>query len=238
MSHWKSFGLATFAVVCLLGEATGSAFAQCSPGAMCATEWSNGQAIFLPSLPGTVSSEANGINNPGRWWDTAVSALGAMSPPSGATARSSLPFLPGSAYSQATGINDAGQVVGFSFANGVEVPTEWSNGQVISLPFLPGFTFAGRALGINDAGQVVGFNQNAPGSGAATEWSNGQVINLVGLTGSTFSQAAGINDAGQVVGFSDVVANRVPEPSTWAMMLIGFAGLGYAGYRQSKRARP
>jgi hypothetical protein len=27
----------------------------------------------------------------------------------------------------------------------------------------------------------------------------------------------------------------VPEPSTWAMMLLGFAGLGYAGYRQSKR---
>ena len=77
---------------------------------------------------------------------------------------------------------------------GSDVATEWSNGQVISLPFLPGFTFAGRALGINDAGQVVGF--------------------------------------------SDVVANRVPEPSTWAMMLIGFAGLGYAGYRQSKRARP
>jgi hypothetical protein len=30
----------------------------------------------------------------------------------------------------------------------------------------------------------------------------------------------------------------VPEPSTWAMMLIGFAGLGYAGYRQSKRVSP
>jgi hypothetical protein len=26
----------------------------------------------------------------------------------------------------------------------------------------------------------------------------------------------------------------VPEPSTWAMMLIGFAGLGYAGYRKTK----
>jgi hypothetical protein len=24
----------------------------------------------------------------------------------------------------------------------------------------------------------------------------------------------------------------VPEPSTWAMMLLGFAGLGFAGYRQ------
>ena len=28
----------------------------------------------------------------------------------------------------------------------------------------------------------------------------------------------------------------VPEPSTWAMMLIGFAGLSYAGYRASRRA--
>jgi hypothetical protein len=27
----------------------------------------------------------------------------------------------------------------------------------------------------------------------------------------------------------------VPEPSTWAMMLIGFAGLGFAGYRQARR---
>jgi PEP-CTERM motif len=27
----------------------------------------------------------------------------------------------------------------------------------------------------------------------------------------------------------------VPEPSTWAMMLMGFAGLGFAGYRASRR---
>jgi hypothetical protein len=26
-----------------------------------------------------------------------------------------------------------------------------------------------------------------------------------------------------------------PEPSTWAMMIIGFAGLGYAGFRASKK---
>ncbi len=28
----------------------------------------------------------------------------------------------------------------------------------------------------------------------------------------------------------------VPEPSTWAMMLLGFAGLAFAGYRQTKKA--
>jgi hypothetical protein len=32
--------------------------------------------------------------------------------------------------------------------------------------------------------------------------------------------------------------STVPEPSTWAMMLLGFAGLGFAGYRQARKARP
>jgi hypothetical protein len=33
------------------------------------------------------------------------------------------------------------------------------------------------------------------------------------------------------------VSSAVPEPSTWAMMLIGFAGLGYATYRKTKTKR-
>jgi hypothetical protein len=28
----------------------------------------------------------------------------------------------------------------------------------------------------------------------------------------------------------------VPEPSTWAMMMLGFAGLGYAAFRRSAKA--
>ena len=31
-----------------------------------------------------------------------------------------------------------------------------------------------------------------------------------------------------------VLDPAVPEPSTWAMMLLGFAGLGYAGYRRAR----
>jgi hypothetical protein len=30
-------------------------------------------------------------------------------------------------------------------------------------------------------------------------------------------------------------ATAVPEPSTWAMLLLGFAGLGYASYRAPRR---
>ena len=33
-----------------------------------------------------------------------------------------------------------------------------------------------------------------------------------------------------------VLYSPVPEPSTWAMMLVGFAGLGFAGYRRARVA--
>jgi len=36
-------------------------------------------------------------------------------------------------------------------------------------------------------------------------------------------------------GFASASAFVTPEPSTWAMMLIGFAGLGIAGYRASRK---
>jgi hypothetical protein len=34
----------------------------------------------------------------------------------------------------------------------------------------------------------------------------------------------------------DVIAST-PEPATWAMMVIGFAGLGFAGYRKARTGR-
>jgi hypothetical protein len=31
------------------------------------------------------------------------------------------------------------------------------------------------------------------------------------------------------------ISSAVPEPSTWAMMILGFAGVGFMAYRRSRK---
>ena len=72
---------------------------------------------------------------------------------------------------------------------------------------------------------------------------NGGMFTTLDPFGSMTVTANGINDAGRVVGFyADANGNTigfstVPEPSTWAMMLVGFASLGLAAYRRAKADR-
>ena len=33
------------------------------------------------------------------------------------------------------------------------------------------------------------------------------------------------------------ISGTIPEPSTWAMMLLGFVGLGYVGFRRTRKVR-
>jgi hypothetical protein len=37
--------------------------------------------------------------------------------------------------------------------------------------------------------------------------------------------------------FTPTGISSIPEPSSWAMMLLGFAGLGFVGYHQTRRAK-
>jgi hypothetical protein len=54
---------------------------------------------------------------------------------------------------------------------------------------------------------------------------------------SAFSSVTITNLSNDAWGIDNVSYNynAVPEPSTWAMLLAGFAGLGFAGYRSSRK---
>jgi hypothetical protein len=61
---------------------------------------------------------------------------------------------------------------------------------------------------------------------------------LVGYTGGWLSTNTQVRPRSGAFGWglisgslTEIAVTPVPEPSTWAMMLLGFAGLGLAGYR-------
>ena len=69
------------------------------------------------------------------------------------------------------------------------------------------------------------------------------VIDLGADLGSNIDLTFGytlIADGPGGFGFDLAIGGAVPEPSTWAMMLVGFAGLGFAGHRstETRRRRP
>jgi hypothetical protein len=57
----------------------------------------------------------------------------------------------------------------------------------------------------------------------------------IAFTTDAASPSFGSNDP-MIDGISFVGTSGVPEPSTWAMMLVGFAGLAFAGYRASRKS--
>jgi hypothetical protein len=144
--------------------------------------------------------------------------------------------------SQATGVNDGGWIVGFYQPTSTTFNGFVDESGVISAITAP---FAGttstQALGVNDLGEIVGDYTLANGNMFGF-LDRGGVFTTLDPFGSTSVTANGINDLGQVVGFyADANGNTIgfettiPEPSTWAMMLAGFAGLGFLGYRKARQ---
>jgi len=123
----------------------------------------------------------------------------------------------------------------------------------LTSPFTPTFFFVSPANGV--PGPSGGFGDFTAGlqgnwSGTSNSFAGPIDFNIAGITTADFvanskgffavADVLGNNGTGEVGGKIETTITQhsaVPEPSTWAMLLIGFAGLGFAGYRKARGVR-
>jgi hypothetical protein len=101
------------------------------------------------------------------------------------------------------------------YGDGGALSDTWSIGGAAGDSLLSTFNFVSDTEG----GPAL-----TPLPGAITVWETGApqtVLQLVTSNGDSFTFQ---------------FQSDVPEPSTWAMMLVGFGSLGFAGYRRQKAA--
>jgi PEP-CTERM motif len=71
---------------------------------------------------------------------------------------------------------------------------------------------------------------SAPGAGC------GAATGDPGFVAAAFARSgAGFDESAWIAATAESEVAAVPEPSTWAMMLAGFAGLGFMGWRGSRK---
>jgi hypothetical protein len=79
----------------------------------------------------------------------------------------------------------------------------------------------------------------ADGSGSQTSPTGNQLVTITGLAAFTTAEFTSTQNAFEFsLAATPVTINGgVPEPSTWAMMMLGFAGLGYAAFRRNSKGQ-
>ena len=213
--------------------------------------YSGGRMTGLGTLGGT-SSEALGVNNsdqivgdadlPDGSYHAFIDFGGVMR---------DLGALQNNGTSVAWAINSAGVVTGVSSVTASSVHAFlWSaSGGMVDIGSLGGAGSGGEA--INDAGEVVGSSTTSTGDLHAFIYDHGVMTDLnteiASGSGWSLTEARGINASGQIVGrgeinnvrhafllnpIATVPPSAVPEPATWAMMLVGFGLAGSAVRRR------
>lgn len=147
--------------------------------------------------------------------------------------------VPGSTRTAARAITDGGTVAGWTIVGGLMQGFIYTSGsyQLVSAPFAGAIDSYFEDL--NNAGMAVGEYVDAAGNSHAFEYNiNTHSFLEIPVPGANNVQAFGINEAGQVVLTTDITGGgnnflwspdaTVPEPSTWALALVGLFAVGVA----------
>ena len=188
-----------------------------------------GLVVGVSSIPNTNDS----VSHATLWNGSTVTDLGSL----------------GGGSSVATAINNAGKIVGSSDVRSSNATRAalWDGTAIIDLGTLGEAYIGSRAYAINSEGLIVGasFTNAYYHSPRATLWNGTLATDLNNfLDSSTLSagwvlnEATGINDKGWIVGNASntftgyqraflLSVAAVPEPETYAMMLLGLGLLGF-----------
>jgi hypothetical protein len=120
--------------------------------------------------------------------------------------------------------NNGDTAGGLAGSSGYSPPYGWNSYTDSVSP--TGFVFNGQ-LSVTDGQRLFldMFLSTTTGGGATADFLNTAQLSLGLPGGVTFTSDSGV-----------LLTASVPELSTWVLMLLGFASLGYAGYRRNKAA--
>jgi hypothetical protein len=148
-----------------------------------------------------------------------TSGMAFLHPALGAIRTGPPPFTPIDGYGAVTGFTGP-----TNFGSGGDIVASSGSGDPVSF-------FVGFSMSDNELDVPAGYISNTPLSDTSTY--NGQTFSSLGATPGRYEWTWG---KGANQNFM-LVIGTVPEPSTWAMMLLGFVGLGFVGYRSAGRRR-
>jgi hypothetical protein len=146
-------------------------------------------------------------------------------------------FTVGTTYCCAIEYNDQYGNTAYSLTTtgGSILPGSSYNGPVSGFPSISPF--------LSDGYKVVTFYENGAGySGILLQLTFANPLNVAGpnsivggIPGPSFECGIGWDCGGTTPTryvYSDGITYAVPEPATWGMMVLGFLGLGFLGYRR------
>ena len=191
-------------------------------------------ALILASLLGTTADPAQAAyvvtfsetgNNVTASGSGTIDLAGLTFITSGATLSEVAPTFATEATGGAGNVDEYSGATGpFSFGSGVFTSATAGAGDLVGIQVLSGeptgFLFV-----------PTGYASGAQLSDTATY--AGQSFATLGLAQGVYRYNFGSGTDADT--FTVEVGAPVPEPSTWAMMLLGFAGLGFAGYRRARQ---